>query len=80
MGVHLRATCEQFEGKKKEKQGTNQKSKDFNMQQSSTNKKIYGILQIIFDFKNPDLPCGRPMEPRYYMTFGDYLNLVSVDS
>ena len=39
MGVHLQATCEQLEGKKKEKQGNNQKSKDFNMQQRSTNKK-----------------------------------------
>ena len=48
MGVHLRATCEQLEGKKKEKQGKNQKSKDFNMQQRSTNKKNTWIVSGYF--------------------------------
>ena len=53
MGVHLQATCEQLEGKKKEKQGNNQKSKDFNMQQRSTNKKNTWIVSGYFWFQKP---------------------------
>ena len=71
MGVHLQATCEQLEGKKKKNKEAIRNPKISTCSSVAQTKKIHEHLQVISDFKNPDLPYGGPMEPRYHIPFGD---------